>query len=82
MGGGTSKNTAESVEAKNVVESFKIVLRRCTGLAKTDSNGLTDCYIVGRFYDQKKEKFLKQTFKSSVKEKTLDPEFNEVRSYF
>lgn len=63
----------------NVIPAFKIVLRRCTGLAKTDSNGLTDCYIVGKFWDMRANKYLKQPqFKSSCREKTLEPVFDEV----
>lgn len=81
MGGGSSKNTAESVQSKNVIPPFKIVLRRCIDLAKTDSNGLTDCYIVGRFFNMRTDKYLNMTFKTSVKEKTLNPVFDEVHSY-
>lgn len=81
MGGGSSKKTRDSVRPANVIEPFKIVIRRCTGLAKTDSNGLTDCYVVGRFFDMKTEKYLKQSFQSSTREKTLDPEFNEVCTF-
>jgi len=82
MGGGSSKPaTSRGVQPNaQAVPPFKIVLRNCTGLAKTDSNGLTDCYIVGRFYDLKTEKFLPKTFKSTVREKTLEPEFDEVRT--
>jgi hypothetical protein len=81
MGGGSSKTTADSLQNKETkVPPFKIVLRRCTDLAKADSNGGASCYIVGRFFDMKANKFLKQEFKSGVREKTAaDPEFTEVR---
>ena len=79
MGGGSSKTAHDLVNKEMAVKPFKIVIRNCKDLAKTDSNGLTDCYVVGRFWDQRADKYLKKpTFKSSVRKETLNPEFNEV----
>ena len=35
---------------------MQIIIRRATDLKKTDVRGLTDAYVIGRFFDVKTEK--------------------------
>lgn len=48
---------------------------RCAGLISMDTNGYSDPYVKVTLKPDGKEK---KKFKTSVKKKTLNPEFNEV----
>ena len=57
---------------------FHVGVIRCAGLAPMDSNGYSDPYVKLSLKPEGKDK---RKFKTSVKKKTLNPEFNEVKHF-